>query len=438
MGIIDKIIKIIKRPIKKVYKYVTLKWIYPREYKRYAKEPIDEKKVIFIEVLLPELRNSFHIVYDQIISNYDVEIHTHFLRQFFVVRKEAMRRSKELIRDMATAKYIFIAEATDVIGGLEVRPETVITQLWHGCGAFKKFGLSTGELIFGSSLKSQRRFPSHKNYTTVTVSSPEVVWAYEEAMGISKESGIVKPLGISRTDVFYDQDFIGDAYAKLHGKVPASREKKVILYAPTFRGRVASATAPDELDFSLLQKGLGEEYVILLKHHPIVEQLPAIPAQYADFAIDVTNDFTIEELISVADICISDYSSLIFEYSLFEKPMLFFAYDLDEFNDWRGFYYDYEEMTPGPICTTNEEMLDYIQNVEERFNKKEMQAFKERFMSACDGQATKRIMDAAFANNLEQYRRKEPLTREDYNFPTDAIPFDKMDIKSQNKSKHKD
>ena len=175
--------------------------------------------------------------------------------------------------------------------------------------------------------------------------------------------------------------------------MPSSNGKKVILYAPTFRGRVAKAYSPEEMDMDQMFQAFSEEYVLVSKHHPFVKKRPEIPEGMADFARDMTEDMTIEELLMVSDICISDYSSLIFEFSLFERPMIFFAYDLEEYFDWRGFYYDYDEMTPGPICRTTEEMIDYIQNLDTRFDRQQVIDFKEKFMSACDGHATERILD---------------------------------------------
>ena len=106
-----------------------------------------------------------------------------------------------------------------------------------------------------------------------------------------------------------------------------------------------------------------------------------------------TKELDIDKLLCVSDVCISDYSSLIFEYSLFERPMIFFAYDLDEYFDWRGFYYNYDELTPGPIVKTTEEIIDYIQHLDTRFNPSQVRAFREKFMSACDGHATDRILE---------------------------------------------
>ena len=127
--------------------------------------------------------------------------------------------------------------------------------LWHGCGAFKKFGRSTAELKFGASAATLDKYPNYGNLDIVTVSSPEVIWAYEEAMNLPK--GIVQATGISRTDLFYDKDFVNSRREKLYKVMPEARGKKVILYAPTFRGHVASATSPDEIDFYRFAKELG-------------------------------------------------------------------------------------------------------------------------------------------------------------------------------------
>ena len=377
----------------KFHKFWTLKVEYPALYKKYAKEPVQENKVVFFEVRLEQLTNSFQTLYKALEKDGSYDIHTHFLRNTFVKRKVYDDNCRAFIKDIATAKYVFANEASNVLSCVPMRPETIVTQTWHGCGAFKKFGFSTADLIFGLNREQQLKYPFYKNYTHVTISSPEVAWAYEEAMNLSDHPEIIKPVGVSRTDVFYDQEFISRAYEKLHEEMPESIGKKVILYAPTFRGRVANGKAPTKLDIPMFMEALGDEYVLLIKQHPLVRKRPKVPAECAQFAKDVTNTMQIDDLLCVSDICISDYSSLVFEYSLFERPMIFFAYDKAEYDDWRGFYYDYDEMTPGPICTENEEMIDYIQNLDTRFNKKEVADFRYKFMRSCDGHATERILE---------------------------------------------
>lgn len=284
-----------------------------------------------------------------------------------------------------------------MIACLPVRPETKIIQLWHGCGAFKRFGMSTADKIFGASRKDKLRHPDHTNTSLVTVSSPEVVWAYEEAMCFEDRPGIVRPLGVSRTDVFFDQEYLATMKREVLEAVPACEGKRILIYVPTFRGRVSHAEAPDQLDIPLLKRVLGEEWVLLIKHHPHVKELPEVPAECRDFAFDVTHDLTIDHLIVAADVCISDYSSLVYEVSLLGKPMVFFAYDLQDYDDWRGFYYDYDELTPGPVFEDSESLVDWVAHVDERFDQGEVDAFRERFMSSCDGNSTKRICEAAFA-----------------------------------------
>lgn len=399
---IRKLLAKIKRRIRKFY---LLRIAYPSIYKKYAKHPVDEEKVLFIEARYLEISNSFRVIYDELKNNYTFDIHEHFLGNLFVPEKEHVARCKEMIKDLATAKYVFLNEASNIISCVPLREETKITQLWHGCGAFKKFGRSTADLIFGESRKMMDKYPYYKNYSYVTVSSPEVVWAYEEAMGIAPEENIIKPVGSSRTDVFFDEVYIKKAYDKLYELLPQSKGKKVILYAPTFRGRVAKAKSPDCFDVEQFQKEFADEYVLIYKHHPLVKVRPEIPEECSEFAVDFTDTMTIDELICVSDICISDYSSLVFEYSLFEKPMIFYAYDLDEYFDWRGFYYDYFELAPGPICNTNEEMVDYIKHIDTRFEKDKVVAFKKKFMESCDGHATERIMDMVFGENLQQYKK---------------------------------
>ena len=90
--------------------------------------------------------------------------------------------------------------------------------------------------------------------------------------------------------------------------------------------------------------------------------------------------------------------------------MLFFAYDLDEYFDWRGFYYDYNELTPGPVCKTNDEMIDYISHLDERFDKQKVIDFKEKFMRSCDGHATDRILHMVFADRYDSLKLSHERT----------------------------
>lgn len=381
------------KKLRQGYKFLTLKVIFPLYYKWHARKPIEKNKVLFVVNRKPTLPNSMTYVHSLLEKSGKFDIHNKFLLNLSLRYRQKFKVDLEFIKDLATANYVFLDEATVTTCGIHKRPETKIVQLWHGCGAFKKFGFSTADKIFGGNAKEQSRYPMYRNFDLVCVSSPEVVWAYEEAMQLEGE-GNVKPVGVSRTDVFFRDDYIEAAKKRVIEQIPAAAEKKIILYAPTFRGRVAKAYGPDQFNYDKLYEALGDEYIILIKHHPLVKKLPDIPLEYRDsFAYDVSRTMEIEDLICASDICISDYSSLIFEYSLFEKPIILFAYDLDVYFDWRGFYYDYFEMAPGPVLISTEEIIDYITHIDTKFDREKMHAFREKFMRSCDGHSTERILD---------------------------------------------
>lgn len=390
MSVLKKFKKKFISKLRRIRKHYRYKVYFPKVYSSYCTEPVQENKVLFLEMRFTKLSNSFELIYKALEESGEYDLKCSYVQFNFIRGREFTQRVNEMLKELATAKYVFVDDASLILSSIPLRKETVAINLWHACGAFKKFGRSTAELKFGSSAATLDKYPNYGNLTHVTVSSPEVIWAYEEAMHLPK--GIVKATGVSRTDQFYDKEFVESRKQKLYEIMPEAKGKKVILYAPTFRGHVATASSPDRIDFERFCRELGNEYVIVCKHHPFVKNPPIIPEELQHFAKDLTKYLSIEDLLCCADICISDYSSLVFEYSLFEKPMIFYAYDYDNYCDWRGFYYDYSEFTPGPVVQTEDELLNSIKNIDTQFDKQKVIDFKEKFMGSCDGHATERII----------------------------------------------
>lgn len=412
--VLKKIYDVLPNGIKKLYwqtrkkvgQILMFRIVFPLGYKHYIKgKKIKREKAVFVEVRFDEITDSFRLVYDRMKAD-GFDVHEQFIENIKPGKWGYIKRCLRMLEDISDAHYVFLNDACNVTSCIPLRKGTKIYQLWHACGAFKKFGMSTAELIFGDNRKSLEKYPNYGNLSYVTVSSPEVIWAYEEAMNLKDTKTQVVATGVSRTDVFYDQHFIEQSKAAVYSVCPAAENKKIILYAPTFRGRVAKAESPDCLDIPAMKRALGDEYVLLIKHHPFVKQPPVVPEDCADFAMDVTKSLEIDQLLCASDVCVSDYSSLIFEYSLFERPMIFFAYDLDDYFDWRGFYYNYDELTPGPVVKETEEIIDYIRHLDTRFDQAQVHAFKEKFMSSCDGHATDRIM-ALVLNSANRSRRNK-------------------------------
>lgn len=366
---------------------------YPEIYLEYSKEPV-KKKVVFMENGNSPSPSNKRLV-ETMKKQGDYEISTIGLHRRAVSELEYFENGLELVRVSATAKAIFISTANDIYSWIELRPETKLIQLWHGVGMFKKVGWSTVDKQFGRGLKEREEYDQYRNYSYVAIAGKEQAWTFEDAMHISADSGVIVPVGVSRTDVFFDEEFFETARQKLYSVFPEIEGRKIILYVPTFRGNVIEAKAPDQLDINAMGEALSNDYVLLIKHHGLSKDIPPIPKKWEDtFAFDMGAKklLGIEQLLAVADICISDYSSVAFEYAIMERPLIFFAYDIDEYLDARGMYYNYEEITPGPVCKTTDEMIDYIIHIDERFNKQEVIDFKNKYVEACDGHATERTI----------------------------------------------
>jgi CDP-ribitol ribitolphosphotransferase len=207
----------------------------------------------------------------------------------------------------------------------------------------------------------------------------------------------VRATGVARTDYFFDEDNRRASFDKLYKNYPEAKGRKVLLYAPTYRGDADRAQPPKMFDIEKMVKAIGDGAVLLIKQHGFVSEKTAIPASCRDRAFDVSGSMRIEELLFVSDAVITDYSSLIFEYSLFLRPMVFYAYDLDEFYDYRGFYYKYDnDFLPGRIVRTEEGLREACVTALRGVGaaeREQIKRFRDRFMGACDGHSAERIAD---------------------------------------------
>lgn len=311
-----------------------------------------------------------------------------------VPNTEYFENAVRFIEEAATARAIFLSTANDVLSQFDLRPETKLIQLWHGVGMFKKCGWSTVDNAhFGRDIAARKEYDQYRNYYAITTAGEEQAWTFKDAMHLDDNQ--VRAIGIARTDVFYDKEYIEKGLEKLHREYPQTIGKKIILYAPTFRGKVGSAVAPDALDIKAMADKLSDEYILIIKHHGLAKEVPEVPEEYKDkFAFEFSKNkfLSIEKLLAIADICITDYSSIGFEYAIMERPMIFFAYDLDDYLDQRGMYYDYNEITPGPVVKTTKEIVDYITHLDERYDESLVKEFKKKYVHACDGHAVERTI----------------------------------------------
>ncbi len=370
--------------------------IYPCCYALGSLRPVRSGKAVFVETHGTGLSDNFTLLFDEL-KKRGYDIHTHYLKISDSGWGSIIRRSVRLLFDMGNAGVILIDESNSLFGSFRLRQGSRLIQLWHACGAFKKWGFSVADKSFGDDADALRRYPGHKNYSLVTVSGGQVCGAYEEAFGLDKGSGIVRPVGVSRTDVFFDPQAKKAAAKKLKELFPKTSGKKTVIYLPTFRGSIAKAKGPDGFDPEKLLP-FEEEYVFLIKNHPFVKENLDIPPRCSSFIQQVREEMSVEELLMSADVLITDYSSVIFEFALMDKPMIFFAYDYDSYDMERGFYYPYKEFVPGTIAYSMDELVDCIRSIDS-YDHERLAQFRERFMGGCDGRATHRIVEYIEGNN---------------------------------------
>jgi teichoic acid ribitol-phosphate primase len=167
--------------------------------------------------------------------------------------------------------------------------------------------------------------------------------------------------------------------------------RRVVLYAPTFRGeRTTEARFADHLDLRLLRETLGEDHVILVRLHPFVRSPVAIEG-LGGFAVDVSDHPDIHELMLVSDVLITDYSSAIFEFSLLARPIIFFAPDHAAYERERGFYFDYASGVPGPIFERSDALAAHLRSG--TFDTARVERFRDASFDVADGRASERFVD---------------------------------------------
>ncbi|MBQ6321772.1 MAG: CDP-glycerol glycerophosphotransferase family protein, partial [Lachnospiraceae bacterium] len=280
---------------------------------------------------------------------------------------------------ICTSKVIVTDDYVRYLRHVRLKSSQRVIQLWHACGAFKRFGR------LGTNIALDTDIATHAQYSLCCVSGEAIRLTYADAFAIPPRR--VAALGVPRTDLFFDRAYIDSVKNRLYQAFPQFAGKKIFLHAPTFRdvGRDRRVFVP-ELDFDTFSAHLPENTILLICPHPIMTE-PILHREYPN--ILEIRDYSTNEMMFVSDLLITDYSSVIFEYALLRKPMVFFCYDLAIYN--RGFYLRYPEDLPGSVVTNQEELESYLGDETRQLVDERYEQFLRRYMTACDGNSSRRI-----------------------------------------------
>ncbi|RWR04800.1 CDP-glycerol glycerophosphotransferase family protein [Siminovitchia fortis] len=245
-------------------------------------------------------------------------------------------------------------------------PQTVYVQTWHGT-PLKRLGLDIDEVHMpGTNTKKYKRNFTKESAKWDYLISPNgySTEIFRQAFDFKKK---VIESGYPRND-FLIQSNNAVASAKIKNACGLPIDRKVILYAPTWRDNQYYSKGRYKFDLQIdldtLKKELGNEYVILLRLHYLVSENLDLSGMEG-FVFDVSSYGDIRDLYLISDVLVTDYSSVFFDYANLKRPMIFFVHDIEEYRDQlRGFYFDFEKEAPGPLVRTTEELIAEIRRIE--------------------------------------------------------------------------
>ncbi|MDQ0160526.1 CDP-glycerol glycerophosphotransferase family protein [Alkalibacillus salilacus] len=293
------------------------------------------------------------------------------------------------IYHLATSKVVFVDNYVGLLAGTPFHSNVECVQLWHANGAIKQFGMRDPSISHRSNRANERFQTVYNRFTHITVGSNEMADIFKEAFNTNNE--VVLKTGVPRTDLFFDEANVESIKAKLEDLYPQINDKQVIMYAPTYREQ--ELNDPDiHLDLDHLYQTLSDNYILLLRLHPAVKH--QYDGKYSGFVIDVSDYSDLNHLLLVTDILISDYSSIPFEFSLLEKPMIFYPYDLESYRQERGFWEAYEKLVPGPIAIDTQDIAQLIKD--NQFNLSQVREFSQIWNKYNDGFATQKLVNSIY------------------------------------------
>ena len=345
--------------------------------KVYRDIPVDDKLVLFESFLGKQYACSPKAIYEAMRRDprYDD------FQFVWVFRKDNAKRyilgdertivvkynSRKYFRLYARAKYW--VTNWRLSSAIIKKEDQICIQTWHGT-PLKKIGLDLN--IEGNATTSQKKghqmyLNDAKKYDYFVSPSAFCTKVFASAFGLNilNKTDILIETGYPRNDFLYR--YSQDDIVRIKDELNIPQKEKVILYAPTWRDNQHQLGVGYTFDMSEhIKKFLDEmskEYIIILRLHYLVANQLDVSA-YRGRVIDCSRLDDINQLYVISDMLITDYSSVFFDYANLRRPILFYMYDLKEYeSNVRDFYIDLNEL-PGPIIENEDTLIEQVRNVD--------------------------------------------------------------------------
>ncbi|MEX3714695.1 bifunctional glycosyltransferase family 2 protein/CDP-glycerol:glycerophosphate glycerophosphotransferase [Cytobacillus horneckiae] len=366
--------------------------------KLFTRLPLKEKTIVFESFLGKNYSDSPKNLYEYMIKN-----NPDYRFIWIFNEKRTIPGKAKQIKRFSLSYYYYLATAKYWVSNsrmplhLNKREGNIYLQTWHGT-PLKKLVFDMNEVFSANPNYKEHFYKQSRRWDYLISANQYSSEIFKRAFKFDKT---MLEFGYPRNDSLHSE--VKDKQAmKIKQKLNIPLDKKVILYAPTWRDD--DFYAPGKYKFKLkldleeMKRKLGEEYVILLRmHYFIADHIETSGVD--DFAFNLSKYDDIADLYLISDILITDYSSVFFDFANLQRPILFYTYDMEKYRDTlRGFYIDMEEEVPGPLLKTTEEIISSIINIkqtEEEYKEKYAQ-FYEKFCSWEKGHATEKIVKTVF------------------------------------------
>ncbi|MGN1276774.1 MAG: CDP-glycerol glycerophosphotransferase family protein [Floccifex sp.] len=321
-----------------------------------------DNRITFISLTQNELSSDFKFVNDELVKeNYDIHYNLIVFEQNLKGKIGYFFNCLKQLIELKQSKLIILNDNNYVVSNFKPK-NTMVLQMWHAPGAIKKFG---------NQIKRQY---SIQNYDYVICNAPYWKSVYSQAFHVNENQVLVT--GLPRMDAL-----IHKKETTFFDKYPQCINKKLFLYAPTFRGNIIDGFQRVSMDFDKIH--LKEDELILCKFHPLLKDIDIQNPK----VINVSHE-DLYDLMYVSNCLISDYSSVYFDYCLLKKPMIVFIQDYDAYKKSIGFNVNLYEEKFAAICT-NEEQLNQILHSELSV----FEEFQKKFVTYTDGFNTQRVVN---------------------------------------------
>ncbi|WP_326480879.1 CDP-glycerol glycerophosphotransferase family protein [Virgibacillus halodenitrificans] len=400
----NEVINQLKRKWVKIRRSDSLKQAYKAAFYLLGKLPVKKNTVIFESFLGKQYSDSPRAIYEYLEkNNLGYEMYWSADRRHIELFKD---KDVKAVRRFSIKWLLLMARAGYWVSNSRLplwipKPKhTTYLQTWHGT-PLKKLAADMEEVHMPgtNTVKYKQNFIKEASKWDYLVSpnaySSEI---FERAFQFNKK---MVESGYPRNDFLINENNV-ETINEIKESASLPLDKKIILYAPTWRDNQFYEKGKYkfdlQMDLELMKEELGKEYIIVLRLHYLVAENLDLTG-YEGFVYDFSYHEDIRELYLIADMLITDYSSVFFDYANLKRPMMFFVYDIEDYRDnLRGFYFDFEKKAPGPLVKTTKELILEIKNIDEHgFSPSETtESFYNKFCYLEDGYASHRVVEKVF------------------------------------------